>query len=94
MRHRGWDLALTVMWAPAGAVGALWCWAGGQWPPVAVLVEIGVAVGVLTAALALWLGVRGDADGAQSLARAALRRFLCWLAAAAGYAAVYWAVMR
>ncbi len=94
MRHRVWDLGLTVMWTPAGAVGALWCWAGGQWVPVVDFVVIGAAVGILSAVLALWQGMRGDEDGAHSLARAALRRFLCWLAAAAGYAAVYWAVMR
>lgn len=94
VRRRAWDLALPVMWVPAGAAGGLWCWAGGQWPPAAVFLEIGAGIGLLFAGLALWVGMRGDEEGAHELASDALRRFLCWLAVTGGYLGIHWVVVR
>ena len=62
--------------------------------PATVLLKVGAVNGVLFAAPAVWVGLRGNAEGAQGLAWDALRYFLCWCAAALGYVAIQWAVRR
>lgn len=95
IRTRALDLALTSIWAPAGAAFGLFIRAGGGGAvPPQLDVYAGAVAGLFYAVPAFWLGLRGDGEEAQSLAMDAFRVFLCWCAAGGGVALVNWVVAR